>query len=248
MRAEKITYLIVVGVLLELGGCGSSSKSKAIQPSTTSLFTVSPAGAVAGSGDLTLTITGSNFVDDRIFDTSVVWVTEDVQKALVTTVLSSTQITAIAPAALLSRPATAQLQVFKHDNIEGTDQPIDNISFQVFAPGALAITDISPASATAGSHDLTVTVTGANLSCPRSQCRTILTWNDDTSLAIASISNSELTAVIPAASLTSPVNAHLQIQFCTRLTTFPFQHPTSSVFESLIAAPAPRWASRPRAT
>src|SRR6516162_5277862 len=80
--------------------------------------------------------------------------------------------------------------------------------------GPVAITAISPTSASAGSPDLTLTITGSNLKGGPHDIRRAV-WSvsgSTTNLATTPISNTQLTAVVPAALLGTPVTAHISIE------------------------------------
>ena len=81
--------------------------------------------------------------------------------------------------------------------------------------GPVAITAISPTSASAGSPDLTLTITGSNLKGGPHDIRRAV-WSvsgSTTNLATTPISDTQLTAVVPAALLGTPVTAHISIEY-----------------------------------
>jgi len=85
-------------------------------------------------------------------------------------------------------------------------------------PGTVSISSILPASAVAGSPDLTLTIAGSNLDLRHSgthQTTTGAVWSangTDTPLTTTVLSGTQLTAVVPAALLAKPVTARLFIQ------------------------------------
>ena len=83
----------------------------ATSPGSISISAISPMSAVAGSPDLALTVTGSNFANAAHNDSEVVWSVNGTETFLQTTFVSSTQLTAVIPAGLLANPATAQVLV-----------------------------------------------------------------------------------------------------------------------------------------
>src|ERR1700720_2817098 len=104
MRSEKTACLMILGLLVALNGCGSPSTPQtpgATGPSASSI-TVSPVSAPTGSGDLPLTITGSNFDGEGVIQSQVVWSANGNDTLLTRTVDSSSQISAVVPAVLLS--------------------------------------------------------------------------------------------------------------------------------------------------
>ena len=80
-----------------------------------------------------------------------------------------------------------------------------------------AIAEISPASAPAGSSDITITVSGANFSNQDYSHTTVALWSTDAvdrhccnrDLRTTFVSNSELAVVIPAALLQNPGTAQI---------------------------------------
>src|ERR1700730_1642942 len=141
MCAGKTTCLIIVSLcVVGLAGCGSVPKPTPAPGSTgpsASSITISPASAPAGSSDLTLTITGSNFDGEGVIQSQVVWSANGSDTFLTTTVVSSSQITAVVPGTLLTSPMTAQVWVEAFDQIEKTGNSKSNIvSFSVFTPSA----------------------------------------------------------------------------------------------------------------
>jgi len=76
------------------------------------ITSVSPQSAVAGSSDLTITVIGANFVEGAPHKHNVVvWTVGGKATFLATTFVSGGELTAVIPAALLSNPVTAQLDV-----------------------------------------------------------------------------------------------------------------------------------------
>src|SRR5438105_65824 len=208
---------VVILTLLANLGCGTSTPIS----STHHLPNIAllPTTAVAGSTDLTLTINGSNgvnFVTTRPFtSTSAVWSLNGSTTFLATTVLSTTQLTAIVPATLLNNPATAQISVQIWERMG--DSPLfasDSVEFRVtpISQGSLSISSIAPTSAAAGSPDVTLTIMGTNFVTPPGPFGIQAVWSaggSDTVLSTTFVSSNELTAVIPAVLLENPVSAQV---------------------------------------
>jgi hypothetical protein len=96
---------------------------------------ISPTSAMAGSPDLTLTITGTNFGVAPDNQSLVVWWANGKTTDLATTFASSTQLTAIIPAALLSNPGI--IEVFLYTGDPMGNQPLirsNTVFFSVDAP------------------------------------------------------------------------------------------------------------------
>jgi Galactose oxidase, central domain len=74
-----------------------------------------------------------------------------------------------------------------------------------------SISSITPTSAAEGSSDLQLTMTG-QFTHPDGQYRWIVLWSSNTGLPITSISRTQITAVIPATLLVTPVTAPVRVQ------------------------------------
>jgi hypothetical protein len=102
----------------------SVTTASAVAPSITS---ISPESVPAGSPDVTLTITGSGFEQTGHLHVSVAfWTTDpgnlhDHGTMLSTTVVSSSQLTAVIPAALLRDPVSVQIVVLTGDPMGMSD-------------------------------------------------------------------------------------------------------------------------------
>jgi hypothetical protein len=127
---------------------GVSSQVSVTNPAPT-LTTVSPLALYAGSSDTSFTLTGTNFNASSIAMAGAT--------ALTTTLVSSTQLTAVVPAATLAPVGTLSLSVSNPTPGGGTSQ---SVSVTLRQPAA-KLTSISPASVTAGSSPVTVTITGS---------------------------------------------------------------------------------------
>jgi len=220
-------------LLLALWGCGSPAvrpdgrtptppSSPTTPPSSPNSFSISPTSAVAGSLDVLLTITGSNFLGRPHNFSQAVWSSNGSDTGLATTFLSSTQLTAIVPADLLISPVSAQVFLLTGDRMG--DLPLQKsgpagFSVTALPVGAATITSISPESAPAGSSDVTVTIDGSNFDQQRFH-NSIVGWsttpNDphccNTWLETTFVSSTQLIAVIPAVLLQSPVTAQVFVE------------------------------------
>lgn len=101
---------------------GGSTPTAADTPVITS---ISPATVTAGSGDVTLTINGSKF-DNKFLNQSIAFSTTDSNlhdhgTMLLTKFVSSTQLTAVIPAALLQNPTSVQIVVLTGDSMGMSD-------------------------------------------------------------------------------------------------------------------------------
>jgi hypothetical protein len=217
-------FLALSLLSLTLGGCSSTPgrQLSQVQPPQLASITISPTSAVAGSPDLVLTITGSNFEGARHNFSQAVWSSNGSQTPLATTFGSSTQLKAVVSANLLISPVAAQVFVQTGDpmgDLPPRKSGSAGFSVTTAAVGPAMITSISPPRAPAGSSDIVVTITGANFDAQRLHMsiagwsavpgapHCCITWLDT-----RFVSTTELTAVIPAALLQEPRAAEVFVE------------------------------------
>jgi hypothetical protein len=223
MNATNAASLGLLILLLGFGGCGSESTGS---PPPAPGISISPVMALAGSPDLVLNVTGSNFVDDTHNRSVVVWSANGSDTFLVTTFVSITQLTAVIHAALLASPVTARVLVETGDPMGSLPLSKSNsITFSVTAtpPGSISISSISPMSAIAGSPDLVLTVTGSNF-VHTTHNKSVVAWSangSDTHLSTTFDSSTQLTAIIPAALLASPITAKVLVETGDPMSSLP---------------------------
>jgi hypothetical protein len=133
----------VIGIFLSLVvvcGCGSSLPDPTIPTPTLitcatcpSITSLSPNGVVAGSPDLTVHFTGTNFTESGHVKTLALW-SDDV--FLNTTILSSTELTTIIPASLLHDPGVATILLVTMDVMADDGNRSNAVSFTVSPPAA----------------------------------------------------------------------------------------------------------------
>jgi hypothetical protein len=162
-------------------------------PPAPSIAAILPASALAGSADLTVTITGANFMNAS----TVRWNGSDRQ----TVFQSATKLSAVISASDLASPAAAQVTVFNPAPGGGSSAAG---AFTV-APRIPSISSISPVSALAGSADLTLTLNGTNFM----GLSTVL-WSG-APLPTVVVSSAQLTALIPAGDLAAPATAQVTV-------------------------------------
>ena len=166
------------------------------QPLT--LTSLSPSSAPAGSPDLTLTVNGSGFLAPSIISTAQIPGTTVTWNgaSLTTTYVSSTQLTAIVPAALLATPGSASVSV--------TGQPTpSSLPFGITA--GLTLTSLSPPATTSGGPQFNLTVNGTGFTSS-----TLVTWNGSV-LSTTFISSTQLNAIVPAALIAQPGSASVSV-------------------------------------
>src|SRR5205823_5626043 len=159
-------------------------------PTTTGL---TPASAVAGGTQFTLTVTGTNFVASSV----VRWN----GAARTTTFVSATQLTATIPATDIATAGTAPVTVFNAAPGGGTSNPQ---TFTTTNP-VPTTTGLSPGAAVAGGTQFTLTVTGTNF-----VTSSVVRWNG-ANRATTYVSATQLTAVIPATDILLAVTAQVTV-------------------------------------
>ena len=131
------------------GAVASNSISFIIQPNpySSTILSLSPTSGVAGGPAVTLTVTGERYVQGA----TVMWGFTP----LVTTFVSSTQLTAIIPIPLLANPGAGTITV----STPGATFQSNSVSFPINSVSP-TISKISPDSDIAGGPAFTMTVTG----------------------------------------------------------------------------------------
>ena len=153
----RIAEIMALSAVLLSFGCGGGSFTQSPQPSqppqpqtpSGTAITISPATATAGSTDLTLTVTGSNFAAARHDSSLAVWVMNGSNTFLATTFVSSTQLSAVVPAALLVNPVVAEVFVQTGDPMGDVFTTSNSVNFSVTSKNASAAS-ISPTLVTLG--------------------------------------------------------------------------------------------------
>jgi YVTN family beta-propeller protein len=156
---REFTNLAGVGVVLT--GQIAAQVFTIVEPAGTagpspSIGNLMPPSATAGSPGFTLTVNGTNFANDSIV--SFACIVEP------TTQVSANQLTAAIPASAIENAGTAAVTVTNPAVGGGTIS--SSVNFTIDAAGTNnpvpAITMLNPASVTAGSAGLMLTVTGSN--------------------------------------------------------------------------------------
>jgi hypothetical protein len=223
---------LLVGCLFVLCqlGCGGSlqggglRQTRSPSPSPQANISVSPASAIVGSADLTVSITPSqtfSFAGGHIWENKVLWSANGSDTELSSTLVGSSQLTAVVPAALLTSPVQAQLRVEIWDHVEGT-----RVATSSSAPFTVTLTpvpspsisSVSPSAVAAGSPDVTITIDGSKFGHFRHFIWSTAFWTTSgnphdtgTSLQTTIVSDTQLTAVIPAKLLLSPTSVQIVV-------------------------------------
>src|ERR1700735_5815931 len=132
---------IVMSVFAGCGGSGSKEPAPPPVPTAAAIVSISPSSVTAGSPDLTLTLTGSNFLANAIVNWNPAGATPT---NLAATLANSTTITAVAPSTLLSAGGSAGVLVTNPGA-----PPSNAINFIVNFP-VPSVSSITPATAQAG--------------------------------------------------------------------------------------------------
>jgi hypothetical protein len=175
------------------GGGESGAVTFTINNPVPTISSISPATAVAGSGNFTLTITGTNFVNGSV----VRWNGSDRP----TTFVSSTQLTAAIPASDVATAGTANVTVFNPAPGGGESGAV---TFTINNP-APTISSISPATTVAGSGGFTLTITGTNF-----VTNSVVRWNGSPR-ATTFVSSTRLEAAIPASDVATAGTASVTV-------------------------------------
>jgi len=178
------------------GGGSTATLAFSINEGLPTLTAIDPTEALVGSGDTTLIVTGSGFTPDAIVQWS--------GASLATTVVSSTQLTAVIPAARLATAGTATITVLNPGTGGGTSGAL---SFTVGYP-VPTISDLSPSSIPAGSPVTRVTITGTGFV---DASVTHATWNGAQLSAAVAVTPTQLQVDIPANLLTTQLVSPLTV-------------------------------------
>jgi uncharacterized protein (TIGR03437 family) len=160
------------------GSVSSTAATITITTPTPQIYGSYPMSVTAGGPAFVLTVTGTGFLSGA----TVQWN----GTTLATTYVSATQLTASVPQALTALPGSATIVVV---NPWGTQSTSRTVAINAAIP---AVTGLMPASATAGAQQSTIYVLGSGF-LPASTVR----WNSSP-LATTYLSDSQLTAVVPA--------------------------------------------------
>jgi outer membrane protein assembly factor BamB len=172
--------LVVVGC----GGGNSGSPSTPVPPPSVTLTTLAPDTAVAGSGDLIVTATGSGYTTSSVVKWNGV--------ALTTNYVSATSLTATVSAADLTAPGSFAVTVA--DPSQG-DAGSAAVQFTITDQTAPTIASLAPSTLVAGAATFQLTVAGTNFS-PTAK----VLWNGS-AIPTTYDSATQLTAQVTAAQI-----------------------------------------------
>jgi hypothetical protein len=168
------------------GGTTNSGGGSTTQTPAPAVTGVSPANVPAGSGPFTLTVTGSNFQSQS----AISWN----GTALPTTYVNATMLTATVPANLAASTSVANVMVTNPDGQASGGGSSAQVSVTNPKP---TLTGVTPNPLYSGSADTIFTLSGTNF------ISSSVVMAGTASLATTLVSDTQLTAVAPAALLTS---------------------------------------------
>jgi hypothetical protein len=227
---NRLAWLAVASAIICQFACGGQTIMRAPKSGSSGTpsanISLSPGNTTVGSPDLTVTIQALNnftFYGGH-WHSAVHWSQGGVDTPLLTTFVSSSQLTAIVPAPLLASAVTAQVHVETWDNIENTLVAMSSsVPFQVTSSPppptpTPSISFISPSTVTAGSPDVTITIDGSNFGHFGHFVWSTAFWTTNgnlhdtgTWLQTTIVSSSQLTAVIPAKLLENPTSVEIVV-------------------------------------
>jgi hypothetical protein len=205
----SLRSVFCVGILSSsvlLIGCGGTTGSSSTTTTTTTvsyatptLSALSPSTAIAGSNTLTLTVTGTNFIQG----TEIYWGSTP----LATLYVSATQLQAPISVAQLASAGTIQVSVMdpSADNATASNAEPFIITLNPIPNPLPTLLAINPASAVVNAAAFTLSVTGANF-VAGSQ----VLWNG-TTLSTTYVSATSLNAQVPASDLTTVGTAQVSV-------------------------------------
>ena len=144
---------MAITALTIAAGCGNRPVVTGPSPLDPSITSVTPDTARAGESDLTVTVRGQNFVNNSRTSSVVKWLAGSSETSLTTRFVSTTELTALIPAALLKNSLAAQLWVENVDTDgSGTAQKSNRVIFSIRTAGAGVYTATFIASASCASE------------------------------------------------------------------------------------------------
>lgn len=158
--------LVILGscALVFFAGCGANQTAIGRNPVPT-ISSVFPQTAVAGSvTGFTLTITGSNFIGASVVQFG--------STTPATTFVSSTQLTAVIPAAAIASAGTAAVTVTNPSPGGGTSSAVNFIITGGTNNSVPTIAELDPSCAPVGGGDFTLSVFGSNF-----VANSVVQWN-----------------------------------------------------------------------
>ncbi len=210
MERNVVAALPLLIVILGVASCGGGpARTPTTTPPQTvpTISTISPTSAVAGSGDLKLTLTGSNFASQKHYASIPAFTADGIQTWLGVDFVSSTELETTLPAKLLANGGKAQIFLMTGDPMgDGPFLNSNAVRFTISEPfHQPVISSISPSSAIAGGPAFQMVVTGQYFKRPADfeEGNYVVHFGDD-SLTTFFISDTQLKAEVPAKDIAAP--------------------------------------------
>jgi len=205
---------------------------------------LAPTNAGVGSTSLSLLISGNGFAGALHYRSQAVWLANGTRTPLATTFVGAHQLTAIIPDSLLRAAVTAQVLVETGDPMG--DHPLNLSNTPAFhvdvpQPDDTWVLGISPATAPAGSTELTLTITGLNFHAEGHLASEVM-WLENGSpvpLPTTFVSSTQLRTRIEAYHLSTPGNAQVFVTVGDRMGDLPLGRSNTIVFSVTPPDPSP---------
>lgn len=225
MKRSLLAAALAVAAAAVLAATGCNDYGNTFQNNTGAFLQfVSPANVTAGGPDFTITVSGSGFV----VQTVVTFNQKNLKTCVTTTTAvgvcapsndtgSVVSVTAVVPAAMISKIGTDFVQTIQPHSGSGTNGLSNPVAFVVSPPPnpIPTITNITPNTVTAGSASQALTITGTNFlltSDPTGGSQ--VQWNTatQTTLTPTSITATQIQVTVPSVpELASPGTATVTV-------------------------------------
>lgn len=194
LKRTRCALVFMVVLLVAACGGGGGNNSSPPPPSAVTLASLSPAAVNAGTDTTILTATGSGFTASSVIEWN--------GKALTTSYVSTTTLTASIPVAELVEPGTVAVTVSNAAS-GGASSPV--VDFTISEQTAPTIATLAPNTVMAGAQGFLLVVTGTNF-----QAGATVSWNG-TALQTQFDSATELAANVPASLLANSGSASVVV-------------------------------------
>ena len=207
-----------------LGSVDAYNLSQALSNllSTPTISNVSVSTATAGHGDLSVTITGTNFTSGS----TVTWTSGSGTTTLSSTYSSATSMSATVPAADLSAVGSASIQVVSAGNISSNSEPFTIAA----APANLSL---SPSIASAGHGDLSVSITGTGFTSA-----SYVQWNSQALTLSSPCSATNCSVTVPQADLAAAGSGSITVWSSDGVSSSPATFTITAAPASLSLSPS----------
>jgi hypothetical protein len=190
--AEPGSFPITVVTPAPGGGTSSSIAFTVTSASSSTVTSLTPSTALSGSADTSIAVAGTGFVSGAVVKFN--------GASIATTFTSATALTATIPASALAAGGTFPVSVSNP-----TGGPAAPLDFTVTNP-VPTVTTVSPPALTALAGNTTITVNGTGFRATGSVVKA-----NTTTLVTTFVSDTQLTAVVPAAQLATPTSLAITV-------------------------------------